>query len=278
MDPVTLGLLIGGSALANVGASIFGAQQQSEAAKQATQAQMDMFNRIQTQMQPFINFGANWGIPGYQAATQQFESAIPGLTAPMTAADVQGTPGFQFMLDQGLKSTQAGYAAQGLGSSGAAIKGAGQYETGLASTTIPQWLNLLLGQRQQIYSQLQGAISPYAGAVQTGTEAGKALGGFGTTAATNVGQDIMGGANARAAAAMSAAGTIGQLPGQYMQYSLLNQLMTKPGQTPLPAGPANPFGANPMTGQTMPGVAGLTPDQTGQIPGYGIPGFSGGPV
>jgi hypothetical protein len=247
MDPVTIGLLLAGTA-ANVGASIFGAEKQTEAAKAATQAQMDMFNRIQGMMQPYVNFGANWGIPGYQEATGRFEGAIPGLTAPMTAADVQGTPGFQFMLDQGLKATQAGYASQGLGSSGAAIKGAGQYETGLASTTIPQWLNLLLGQRQQIYSQLKGAIDPYGGAIRAGTEAGQAIGQFGTTAATNVGQNIMGAANAQAAAAMGAAGTIGNLPGQYMQYSLYNKLMGQGASTPqtstamgaptgMPAGP-----------------------------------------
>jgi hypothetical protein len=273
MDPVTLGLLIGGSALANLGGSFFGASAQTKAAQAATQAQLQMFQAIAGRMDPYINFGKDWGIPGYQQATGTFEQAIPGLSAPLTAADVAATPGFQFMLDQGLKSTQAGFAAQGLGSSGAAIKGAGQYETGLASTTIPTWLDQILRQRMQGYNMLQGAISPFAGAVNTGVTAGQALGGFGTTTAGNIGQNIVGAGNAQAAAAMSAAGTVGQIPNQYMQYSLLNQLIGGRG-TAVPGVPAvasSPFGPNPLA----PG-AGAAGQTAGAVPFLGGSSLWGG--
>lgn len=57
-----------------------------------------------------------------------------GDPAKMQAALAQ-TPGYQFALTQGLKATQAGFAAKGLGSSGAALRGAADYTTGLASQT-----------------------------------------------------------------------------------------------------------------------------------------------
>jgi hypothetical protein len=209
--------------------SIFGAFTQSSAAQKATDAQMAMFNRIQQQMAPFINLGANWGVPGVQAATERFEQAIPGLTAPMTAEDVRNTPGFQFMLDKGLEATQAGFAAKGLSSSGAAMRGAGEFETGLASTTIPTWLNMLLGQRQQEYNMLKGGIDPYMAAVQAGAGAAGQLGQFGTTVGGQVGSNIMGAGNVQAAAGMNIANAIGSAPGQYMQYALFNKLMGPAG-------------------------------------------------
>ncbi len=52
-----------------------------------------------------------------------------------TIENLEKTPGYQFTLDQGLKAVQNSYAAQGLGTSGAAMKGAADYAEGLASTT-----------------------------------------------------------------------------------------------------------------------------------------------
>ena len=52
-----------------------------------------------------------------------------------TMENLEKTPGYKFILDQGLKAVQNSYAAQGLGTSGAAMKGAADYAEGLASTT-----------------------------------------------------------------------------------------------------------------------------------------------
>ncbi len=65
--------------------------------------------------------------------------------APMTPQQAASnalsqTPGYQFALDQGLKATQNGFAAQGLASSGAAMKGGAQFAEGLASQTYNQQL------------------------------------------------------------------------------------------------------------------------------------------
>jgi hypothetical protein len=257
-------LIMGGaSALGN----IFGATAQSNAASAATNAQMAMFNRIQQTMAPYTNFGANWGIPGYQQATQTFENAIPGLSAGLTAQDIQNTPGYQFMLQQGNESIAARNAAAGLGSSGNVLKDFGNYNTQLAMTTIPQWMQLLMNQKQQQYNMLQGGITPFQSAVNAGLSAGGTLGQFGTTAATNVGQYTVGAGNAQAAAGMNFANTVAGMPGQYMGYSLMNQLL---GQNPntaqsatamgvptgMPGGPG--AGVNPLMSSSPLGLPGST--------------------
>lgn len=59
MDPVTMGL-VGGGAISALG-SILGSNKQAKAAKQAAQMQMQMFERLLGQQQPFIQsgYGAN---------------------------------------------------------------------------------------------------------------------------------------------------------------------------------------------------------------------------
>lgn len=51
---------------------------------------------------------------------------------------LESTPGYQFVRDQGLKSVQNSFAAKGLGNSGAAMRGAADYTTGLANSTYEQ--------------------------------------------------------------------------------------------------------------------------------------------
>lgn len=58
---------------------------------------------------------------------------------------LEQTPGYQFTKSQGLQATQNGFAAKGLGSSGAAMKGAAQFATGLADQTYETRLNDYLG-------------------------------------------------------------------------------------------------------------------------------------
>ncbi len=58
----------------------------------------------------------------------------------MIQAALEATPGYQFTLGQGLKATQNSYAAKGLGSSGAAMRGAADYATGLSGATYEQRL------------------------------------------------------------------------------------------------------------------------------------------
>lgn len=125
-----------------------------------------------------------------------------GLTAGPNAiqASLESLPGYQFARTQGLKATQNAAAARGLGVSGAALKGAAKFATGLADQTYGDQVNRL----QNVATMGQNA------AAQTGSMA--------TTNAGNIANNITGIGNAQAAsniamgnAASSAANTIGNL-------------------------------------------------------------------
>lgn len=211
--------IIGAGALAAAGgvaSSVIGsnaaqsaAQTQLQAATQAQQLQQNMFGTTQQNLAPFIAAGT-----GAQGQLQTLTgSAIGGnpLTAPLTqpfASSPFGemgalaqTPGYQFTLGQGLQATQNGYAAQGLGSSGAAIKGAANYSEGLASTTFQQQFGNYLAQNQQIYNMLGGQA-------QTGLSGAAALGGVSVQAAGQIGNTLTSGAAAEAAGQIGSANAI----------------------------------------------------------------------
>jgi hypothetical protein len=94
----------------------------------------------------------------------------------MTEAELVQTPGYQFNLSQGLRAAQNSAAARGLGVSGAALRGAANYATGLADSTYQNqfanqqtlWqdqVNSLLGgfntQQTSWQDQLQKALQGY---------------------------------------------------------------------------------------------------------------------
>ena len=85
-----------------------------------------------------------------QSANLPNAPTLPNAPQPMTQAQLEATPGYQFNLSQGLKATQSAAAAKGLGVSGAALKGAATYATGLADSTYQNQFN----NAQQIYSDL----------------------------------------------------------------------------------------------------------------------------
>src|SRR5262249_49717931 len=130
------------------------------------------------------------------------------LTQPFTPTmqSLEQTPGDQFTLDQGLPGVQNSYAAQGLGTSGAALTRAASYATGLPSNTYQQQFQNYLTGQQQIYNMISGIAgigqSAAAGlapsAVAAGANAGNALISGGNAAAAGtlgIGNAITGGIN-----------------------------------------------------------------------------------
>lgn len=188
------GAVVGGNAAKSA------ANTQANAALSAQQQQEKQFETTQANLNPFIKAGQS---AAGQLAT--LTGAGPGgnpLTSPLTAlfqptqAQLESTPGYQFSKTQGLEATQNSFAAQGLGQSGAALKGAANYAEGLAGTTFQQQFQNYLNQNQQVYSMLSGQA------------------GVGENAA--VGAGSLGQANVNAqsglttgAAAAQAAGTVG---------------------------------------------------------------------
>lgn len=288
----TIAVSILGAGGLSAGASIFGSQSaantQMKAAQQGmqTQTQMQqqgidflsrMFGISKEQLQPFINAG--------QGATSQLSSMMPQWlqqpevpqlgampTPPRipTQADIENMPGFKGMLDIGLRATQNSAAARGLGSSGAALRGAADYTNTLTQSAWPalfgaqqtQWGDSV----QNILNQFQGANTAFgnqntniqnvfgrlSGIAGQGSQAAGAL----TGAATSTGQSgagsfgnlaqaltslLTGGANAQAGATMAGANAVGGFANSIPLSMIASRLF--PGQgTPATASTGQSYG------------------------------------
>jgi hypothetical protein len=177
-------------ALGNIGA----AGVQANAAGQAAQTQLNMYNTTRGDLSP------------YNQAGQAANTAITNMGSfdfQPTQAQLEATPGYQFNLSQGLKSTQNSYAARGLGTSGAAMKGAASYASGLADTTYQNQFSNALTSYNTNLARLQGQAS-------LGENAAAQTGNYGTQAANAAGQAQVGAGNAWGNGISGATGNIGQ--------------------------------------------------------------------
>ena len=213
-----IGAIIGGvsalgGSLINSNASQQASQAQVQAQMQALQMQQKMFNTDQANLAPYMAQG--------QFAQSQLNARLPALTAQFNPSDLENTPGYKFTLGQGLQATQNGFAAQGLGSSGAAIKGAGQYATGLAQSTYNQQLQNYLAQNQQTYNML-------AGQQGVGLNAATGLGSLGNAITAQSSNSLTNSGNAQASGILGSAnalsGGITSGANSLAQYNMLNQL------------------------------------------------------
>ena len=213
-----IGAIIGGigalgGSLINSGASKAASQAQVQAQMAALNMQQGMFNTDQANLSPFIQQG--------QYAQGLLNSQLPALTAQFNPSNLQNTPGYQFTLGQGLQAAQNGFAAQGLGSSGAAIKGGTSYATGLAQSTYNQQLQNYLLQNQQTYNML-------AGQQGVGVNAAAGLGQLGNGITQQSSNSLTNLGNAQASGTLGSANAISSgLTGagnSLAQYNMLNQL------------------------------------------------------
>lgn len=243
-----IGSLIGAGISA--AGSLFGSDDQADAAKQAAQAQVQAAQiaqqtqekslaTAQNALQPYMTLGNQAaGQLGNQLSSLTTPIAVPNApnlpNAPgaMTQADLEATPGYQFTLNQGLKATQNSAAARGLGVSGAALKGAASYATGLSDQTYNTRFNQAqtnyqdtynqaqqgFNNQQQIYTDNMGnqqaAYNKLLGVTGIGQGAAGDLAGQATSVGNNIAQTQIGAGNAQAAGINAAgqaqaAGTVG---------------------------------------------------------------------
>lgn len=81
-------------------------------------------------------------------------NALLGLGGDQGAAEkafenFRGSTGYQFRLDEGMRSITGSAAARGLLNSGATLKGMGEYSQNLASSEFNTYLTTLLGKQDQ---------------------------------------------------------------------------------------------------------------------------------
>lgn len=194
---------IASSALSS-SASSSAAQTQANAANQATQAELQMFNTTQKNLQPFMQGGTN----SLQALMQylgigaggSFNPSAPGV-APFTAAQFQSSPGYQWQLNQGIDAIQNSAAARGGVGSGNTMKALQTYGTGLANQDWYNAMNAYTAQQQDTYNKLYGIVG-------TGANAAANLGGFSVDTSKQVGANIIGAGNAQATGQVGSANAL----------------------------------------------------------------------
>jgi hypothetical protein len=200
--------VVGAGALA-AGATIYASNQAAGAEKSAANksiaAQQQMFDTTQQNLQPYNQSGQG-------AMTTLNKLLTPGADMSSTLASL---PGYQFTLGQGLQSVQSSAAARGLGTSGAALRGAADYTTGLAQSQYGNYVN-----------QLQNLVN-------TGESAAAGVGNAATATGQGIANSLTGAGNATAAAYTAGGNALSGLAGTGVNAYLLNNMLTKTnGGTP----------------------------------------------
>jgi len=136
-------------------------------------------------------------------------NAVNSLSDGLTENYLQSTPGYQWNLNQGEQAATNSAAARGLANSGAALKGASTYASGLADSTYQNQFNDTNALAQEGYNALN----------QQGNNT--------MTAANNAGQVRMEGADGAMTTTMGAgnalAGGLSSIGNIYGQYNALLQ-------------------------------------------------------
>jgi hypothetical protein len=210
------------AAVASAGAQMIGASQAGGAAKDAAGQQAQMYQQTRSDLSPYNTMGQNALDAAYGVAQRgptgggpdYISMAQANLPGQMTQAELEQTPGYQWNLAQGLKSTQSAAAARGLGVSGAALKGAATFATGLADSTyqnqfanaqqrFADYVNLNVGQQGNLKNEFDryNALATLGenAAAQTGTvgaSTARAEGSFLTQAGQLQGAGTINAANA----------------------------------------------------------------------------------
>lgn len=197
------------------------ANTQAGAQQYAADLQNQQFEETRSDLQPYRDLGTTYAPQiGVALANPLLYSTFNygDFKAP-TAADAQATPGYQFTLNQGLKAAQNSASARGLGSSGAAIKGAQTFASGLADATYGDTFNRALStyttNRNNALSDFgtnygiaTDNVNRLLGIVGNGQNAATQTGALGAQAANSIANSVTSGAAAQAAGTVGAANAV----------------------------------------------------------------------
>lgn len=196
-----LGFAVGGPIGAAIGAGIGGnigagmdsqdaANQQVRAAREANETQRYIFEQQRADAAP-------WREAGVGALGQLTAGTAPGgdYMRDFTLADFQADPGYQFRMQEGMKALEHSAAARGSLNSGATLKALTRYGQDFASNEFQNAYNRFNADRDRRFNRL----SSLAGIGQT---ANAQVAQAGQNFANQYGQNVIGAANAQAAATM----------------------------------------------------------------------------
>ena len=181
---------IGGSAAVGAAVNIWSTKKasdaQTSAADKAGAIALQQYYQSRQDLAPYRESG--------YAAQSELNKRLSFLTSPivMDQEALEKTPGYQFTRWQGLKAVQNSATARGLGVSGAALKGASEFATGLANKTYKDQFELENINRTNAYNRLKALVD-------TGVSAAGATVTSGQKSADTMANAAMAAGNAQAA-------------------------------------------------------------------------------
>lgn len=206
--------IVGGSVVAGLStayAANKASSAQTAAAGKASDTALQMYNKTREDLSPYRAVGVD--------ASNKLGAQLNDLTAPINLTQdwLESTPGYQFTRTQGLKAVQNSAAARGLGISGAALKGAANFATGLADNTYKTQFDVANTNKTNAFNRLKALVD-------TGENAAAQTGVLGEKAAYNTAQAQLGAGNAQAAAANATGGAIANVGNNIAGYSMFKGL------------------------------------------------------
>lgn len=185
-----------GAGVAGAAGSVISGQEQAGAAKNATQAQLQMYQQTRSDLMPYMQGG--------NAAFSQVQSllGLNGGNSDSMLATLRNTPGYQFALQQGQQGLDRSAASRGMLLSGGQMKDSMTYNQGMADQNYNNYYNQLMG--------VSGL----------GENAAAGLGSQGTATGQGMANSMMAGGQAMAGGIAGAANNLGST---LYQYSMLPQ-------------------------------------------------------
>jgi hypothetical protein len=221
---------VAGSAVVGAVASNSAASKQADAANKAADQSSEAAAQMRSDLAPYTAVGTQainplWSAMGYNVDAGGNVTQNPNATLQQQfsfdGSDLANTPGYQFTLNQGLKSTNNSLAAQGLGLSGAQAKGLSTYATGLADQTYNQQYNNALSTYNTNYQVAANNVSNLQNLVNTGQNSAAQTGQAGLAAANTAGNYLTQAANATASGITGASNAVTSGVNNYMLYNAL---------------------------------------------------------
>lgn len=212
-------------AVASNAAANKGAKGQSDAANAASQTELAQFYQNREDAQP-------WREAGTTALGQLSTGTAQGgeFNKDFTLSDFQHDPGYAFRQQEGQRGIEASAAARGGALGGGAARALDRYNQDYASGEFQNAYNRFNNDRTQRFNRL----SSLAGTGQTAT---RDVANQGAQVASQVGENGMQAANARASGYVGSANSINNAAGSLGNWAMQNQFLNKayPQQTAAPA-------------------------------------------
>jgi hypothetical protein len=261
-----------GAGVLSAGASLIGSSQASNAANKSANLQAGQQATTRGDLLPYNQIGQNAfqtisnnqglyaGTNNYIDEAQNYHDAASNDAnlaqsqsnaaqqlgqGPAGQAQLEALPGYQFTLAQGLQANQNAMAAKGLGVSGAAMKGAATYATGLANQTYGDQFNRLmqgaaftagtgtsfsnlsgtaLNENAAYQGNLTNSFNRLLNTAQLGENAASTTGTTGQAAAASQGNFTTAAGQAQAAGTVGIGSAATGGVNNYLTYSALNNL------------------------------------------------------